>query len=65
MNDAPPAQRTPLLTQRQVAEFMHVDVRTVRRWVASGRLKQVTPAGSRIARYRLRDVEALFGEPAE
>lgn len=48
------------LTQRQVAELAGVDVRTVRRWAASGLLKQDTPKGTRLARYRLSEVERFL-----
>lgn len=63
MNDRAPMGR--LLTQKQVARFFGVTERTVRRWVAAGLLRQVTLAGSNIARYRPGDVEALLGEGQE
>ena len=63
--DAPPMPPSRLLSQKEVAEMAGVDARTVRRWVASGLLRQITPQGSRIARYRLSDVTAFFGEPLE
>jgi excisionase family DNA binding protein len=53
------------LTQREVADLAGVEVRTVRRWVASGLLKQETPKGTRIARYRLEEVERFLRGEAE
>ena len=47
-----------LLTQREVAEYFHVTQRTVRRWVATGKLPAVTTPGG-TQRYRRADIEAL------
>jgi len=63
MNEPGKVER--LLTQQEVTNVFGVTERTVRRWVAAGRLRQVTPAGSSIARYRPADIEALLGEGQE
>jgi excisionase family DNA binding protein len=49
-----------MLTQQELAHWLQVTPRTVRRWVAEGRLRQVTPPGSTVARYRPSDVEAFL-----
>jgi DNA-binding transcriptional MerR regulator len=64
-SDLPAAVLDRRLTQRQVAELAGVDVRTVRRWVARGLLKQDTPTGTRLARYRLSEVERFLQGEAE
>jgi excisionase family DNA binding protein len=55
----------PLLTQRDVAQLFQVETRTVRRWVAEGRLRQVNPGGGRVVRYRRADVERLLAGDVE
>ena len=56
-------QEAPILTPAEVAELMRVHVKTVRRWIAVGRLP-ATHINSRVIRVRRTDVEALMRKPA-
>lgn len=51
----------PLLTADQVAARLNVSVRTVRAWVAAGRLP-VVRLGRRCVRIELHEVERLVAE---
>jgi len=55
-------QLETMVTVRQVADFLHVSISTVRRWSDSGMLKsyRVGPRGDR--RYRLNDVLSFVEE---
>ena len=47
-----------LLTPRETADFLRVDVRTVRRWAADGRIRRCPNLGG-VVRYPARDVLRL------
>ena len=49
-----------LMTTRQVADAAHVDVSTVRRWVAAGRLRPVVMTPGGYMRFDRTDVDALL-----
>ena len=55
---ASPAER--LLTPEQVAEYLQVNVQTVRIWIRNGRLPARRVAGLRALRVRFADVQALL-----
>jgi excisionase family DNA binding protein len=59
---APPGDGiSALLTRAEVAEILRVDPRTIARWTADGRLRQVKlGVGVRTVRYRAEDIAALI-----
>ena len=53
------AREPALMTPGELAELFKVDVKTVARWVASGRIKSIkTPGGHN--RFRRAEVEAML-----
>lgn len=52
--------RKELLTQQQVAEELCVDVSTVRRWIANGKLQAYRVGNSRTIRVERASVDALL-----
>lgn len=61
MTDISPLE--PLLTPREVATILRVEISTVRSWTRTGRLPLVR-LGPRVPRYRQSDIEALM-EPVQ
>ncbi len=59
-----PGMPGKMLTTREVAELLQVDLSTVTRWIRYGRLPAIrTPGGQ--YRVRREDVERLLGRPVE
>jgi predicted DNA-binding transcriptional regulator AlpA len=57
----PPANHDDLLTPKEVAALLRVDVRTVRRWMEMGRLPQPRRINDRVLYWRRGDVlEAML-----
>jgi excisionase family DNA binding protein len=55
----PPGAGDPLLTAEDVAGLTRVSLRTVRRWIAAGKL-EVVPVGERLVRIRRSALEAFL-----
>ena len=59
----PSRARTRYLSLQDIAEELGISDRTVRRWVASGRLPAVRPS-ERVIRVKAEDLDAFLGTSA-
>ncbi len=59
-----PPKTTRLLKNKAAAAYLHVDVRTLRRYVEAGQITPIKLAGIGRPRFRLDDLDKLLGFPA-